>query len=45
MFLLWINIAIIAAFKSYPAVGDIALQMVFLPLIFDEIKGNFSRIS
>jgi len=39
-FLIWVNLAIIAAFKSYPAVGDIALQLSFLPFIFDEIKGN-----
>lgn len=40
MFLVWANLAIIATFKSYPAVGDIALQIAFLPLIFDLIRGN-----
>jgi len=40
MFLFWINIAIIACFKSYPVVGDIALQMAFIPLIFDQIREN-----
>jgi len=36
----WANVAIIAAFKSYPAIGDIGLQVALIPLIFDEIKGN-----
>ena len=44
MFLVWINVAIIATFKSYPAVGDISLQMAFIPLIFDEIKGNIKKV-
>jgi len=40
MVMFWMGVAISAAFKSYPAVGDIALQASFAPLILDEIKGN-----
>jgi len=40
MFLLWVNMSIMAIFKSYPSVGDIALQMAFIPLISSRIKGT-----
>jgi len=40
MFLFWINVAIMACFKSYPSVGDLAIQMAFIPLIFDKVREN-----
>jgi len=40
MFLFWISVAIMACFKSYPVIGDISLQMAFLPFIFDQIREN-----
>jgi len=40
MFYFWLSVAIAACFKSYPVVGDIALQMAFIPLIFDQIREN-----
>lgn len=40
----WANVAIIAAFKSYPAIGDIGIQVALIPLVFDEIKGEENRI-
>jgi len=30
----------IAAFKSYPVIGDIAIQVALLPLVINQIKGN-----
>ena len=42
MFLFWINLAIIGCFKSYPAVGDVALQMSLVPLIYEAVKGKRS---
>lgn len=32
MFFMFVQLAIISIFKSYPTVGDIALYMAFLPL-------------
>lgn len=32
MFLIFMQLAVISIFKSYPTVGDVALYMAFLPL-------------
>jgi len=40
MVLFWINLAIIACFKSYPGVGDIAIQIALVPLIWDSMREN-----
>eukprot|EP01132_Coremiostelium_polycephalum_P004123 gene4123-5159_t len=39
LFYFWILCAIIATFKSYPALGDTALHMSMLPLLHELLKG------
>lgn len=40
MLLVWLSVSVMAAFKSYPAVGDVLLQVALIPLISNEIKGS-----
>jgi phosphatidylinositol glycan class U len=40
MLTLWLQLNIIATFKSYPCVGDIALQLAIFPLVYDKMKGK-----
>ncbi|KYQ96817.1 GPI transamidase subunit PIG-U family protein [Tieghemostelium lacteum] len=39
LFYLWVLCAIIATFKSYPALGDTALHISLLPLLYEPLKG------
>lgn len=39
-FLLWFELALLATFKAYPAVGDVALHVAIIPLILLELKGT-----
>lgn len=45
MFFLFVQIAIISVFKSYPTVGDIALYMAFLPVWSHLYRCEFSLCS
>eukprot|EP01133_Synstelium_polycarpum_P007238 gene7238-8415_t len=39
LFFFWTICAIIATFKSYPALGDTALHISLLPLLYEPLKG------
>ncbi|EGG21312.1 GPI transamidase subunit PIG-U family protein [Cavenderia fasciculata] len=39
LFYFWILCAIMATFKSYPALGDTALHISLLPLLYETLKG------